>query len=133
MANKTCGECKNFFLNSEGHCKSNDGSENAHNDACSFFEQKVITNGDKIRQSGNRALAQFAYMSLRICQMCTFSQLEEGRYECTAEHGQSCIDGIEAWLNAPAEKTALEKAIDIHEEAYLEGINAPAESEMNNG
>ena len=51
MANKTCGECKHFFLNSEGHCKSNDGSENAHNDACSFFEQKVITNGDRITAS----------------------------------------------------------------------------------
>lgn len=35
--------------------------------------------------------------------------------------------------STPAEKSALEKAIDIHEEAYLEGINAPAESEVNNG
>lgn len=57
--NKTCGECKWFVLNSEGRCRSNEGEENANNDCCSFFEPKVITNGDKIRQMSNEGIAAF--------------------------------------------------------------------------
>lgn len=136
MNNKTCGDCR--FLESAkkiGVCdKMNFCLCPSELPACSKFERKVVTNGDRILQGGNRALAQFAYMSLRICRMCTFSQLEEGRYECAAEHGQSCIDGIEAWLNAPAEsqlndaiqnviKDGVKNAIDIHEAAYAPDMN----------
>ena len=93
MSNKTCGECKHFFLNSEGHCKSNDGSENAHNDACSFFEPKVITNGDKIIAGGMRAIAEVAK---KRCRHCIYKN-DPYCFEV------DCVGGIEAWLNAPAE------------------------------
>jgi hypothetical protein len=70
-----------------------------------IVEKPKPTNGDVIRQGGNRAIAKFAYKTARthICGTCAFATIENGRYKCTAEHGQSCIDGIESWLNAPAE------------------------------
>jgi hypothetical protein len=58
MENKTCGECKWFVLNPEGRCVSNDGEENANNDCCSFFEEKIITNGDRIRSMSDEELAE---------------------------------------------------------------------------
>jgi hypothetical protein len=61
---KTCGECKWFVLNSEGQCRSIDVEENANNDCCSFFEPKVITNGDKIRQMSDEELAM-----IFVCKM----------------------------------------------------------------
>lgn len=68
MENKTCGECKWFVLNSEGRCRSNEGEENANNDCCSFFEQKAITNGDRIRQMSNEELAEkFVYFDYSVC------------------------------------------------------------------
>jgi hypothetical protein len=111
-----------------------------------IVEKPKPTNGDVIRQGGNRAIAKFAYKTARthICGTCAFSQLEEGRYKCTAEHGQSCIDGIEAWLNAPAKsqlndaiqnviKDGAKTAIDIHEAAYAPDMNvATKESEVSN-
>jgi hypothetical protein len=67
MKNKTCGECKWFVLNSEGQCRSIDGEENANNDCCSFFEPKVITNGDKLRQMSDAELvATIEELSLRF-------------------------------------------------------------------
>ena len=69
MSNKTCGECKWFMLNAEGICRSNEGKENANNDCCSFFEQKVITNGDKVRQMTNSQLSKFL-ARLAVCNVC---------------------------------------------------------------
>ena len=82
MKNKTCGKCKWFVLNSDGTCRSNEGTENANNDCCSFFEQKVITNGDRIRQMRDNALA--------TC-------IEELAFRFSSRRE------FVAWLNAPAE------------------------------
>ncbi|MBO5680372.1 MAG: hypothetical protein J6T08_01545 [Lentisphaeria bacterium] len=98
---KTCGECKH--LNKElAFCracgakwiKETDGAN------CKYFEQiQPPTNGDVIRQGGNRALAEFH--GKLACDVCAY------RYDhrCIAPQGKplTCVDGIEAWLNAPAE------------------------------
>jgi predicted HTH transcriptional regulator len=53
-------------LNSEGRCLSNEGEENANNDCCSFFEAKIITNGDRIRSMSDEELAKlFVYFKRR--------------------------------------------------------------------
>ena len=99
---KTCGECKHFFLNTEGYCKSNDGFEDAHNDACTFFKPKSITNGDKIIAGGMRALAEFQ----QSCSCDTCAYFDNGnpfRVRCGRPHDKTCTDGIIAYLNAPAE------------------------------
>lgn len=104
MANKTCGECKHFSCSDEGQCMD-DKWTFCDSDACNKFQSKVITNGDVIRQGGNKATAKFAYKTARthICGVCAFSTIEQGKYVCTAKDGLSCVDGIEAYLNAPAE------------------------------
>jgi hypothetical protein len=114
MKNKTCGECK-YFSKYENKCclLVGRGVTYADSDGCMSFVQKlpkVITNGDVIRQGGNRAIAKFAYKTARtqICGVCSFSTIEKGSYKCTAQEGQSCVDGIEAWLNAPAESEGKE-------------------------
>lgn len=86
-----------FALNGEGYCRSNNGQENKHNDACSFFEPKPITNGDKIRQMSNDELAvmlsdvNFLTMIFDLC---------PGK-ECSCV--ETCKDSVFGWLNAPAE------------------------------
>jgi hypothetical protein len=103
MSNKTCGECTHY-LAEMFHCQKNDVMAESFN-TCEDFEPKVITNGDRIQQGGNRAIAKFAYKTAqtRICGMCAFATIENGRYVCKSKDGQSCVDGIEAWLNAPAD------------------------------
>jgi hypothetical protein len=109
LSNKTCGECKHFFLNSEGHCKSNDGSENAHNDACSFFDPKVITNGDVIRQMSNAKLAELIVPKVMFCDGCPVKcaekdipKLEDNPFGADIVD-DVCKQRVENWLNAPAE------------------------------
>ena len=97
MGTKTCGECKYFFLNSEGYCTNNDGSENAHNDACSFFEPKIVTNGDKIRQMSNINLAIF--LGDRVyCFTCPTKGVP-----CFDKPKDVCYQKLLDWLNAPAD------------------------------
>lgn len=104
MSKKTCGECKHFFLNSEGHCKSNDGSENAHNDTCTFFEPKVITNGDRIRQKSNEEFARdyvhyHSKFKVYVARLCPLNK----QLWTTREEAEKANLG---WLNAPADCVA---------------------------
>lgn len=103
MKTKTCGECK-YFSKYENKCclLVGRGVTYADSDGCMSFVQKlpkVITNGDKIRQGGNRALAEFH--GKLACDVCAY------RYDhrCIAPKGKplSCVDGIEEYLNSPAE------------------------------
>jgi hypothetical protein len=105
MSNKTCGVCKHCANQKIIATCKHIGIVTGDIPACSKFEQRVITNGDVIRQDGNKAIAKFAYKTARthICGVCAFSTIEQGRYVCTAKDGLSCVDGIEAYLNAPAE------------------------------
>lgn len=84
MQNKTCGECR--FLESVqkmGICEKQ-GMPLCPSElpSCSKFEQKVVTNGEKIWNSGYDAVIIFAKTWM-------------GKFSCWAE--------AEAWLNAPAE------------------------------
>lgn len=86
MESKTCGDCRKFKNIRCGNCAEN-------HPACSKFEQKVITNGDRIRQGGNAAIVEFVWSD--PCLHCVYSS---GKCK-----DKSCKDGQLAWLNAPAE------------------------------
>lgn len=102
MNGKTCGECKHFYEYEDRRapCCWSKPTDNA----CLDFEPKVITNGDKIIAGGMRALAEFH--GKLACDVCAY------RYDhrCIAPQGRplTCVDGIEAWLNAPAESEKTE-------------------------
>lgn len=60
-----------------------------------------ITNGDKIRAMSNRELSEFLFdadYGEIACEVCPH------RYKPTCTTENSCIDGIEAWLNSEAEE-----------------------------
>ena len=103
MSNKTCGECIFYhgIRADHGVCALTEDFEKTRDfvNCCKSFQPKVITNGDKIIAGGNRALAEFH--GKLVCDVCEY------RYDhrCIAPQGKplTCVDGIEAWLNAPAE------------------------------
>lgn len=85
---KTCKECKHY-LAKMFHCQKSDVMAEPHN-TCEDFELQTITNGDKIRQMRNEQLAKLIDNSCKA----RAKDVEE----CDAE----CVNGILAWLNAPA-------------------------------
>lgn len=101
---KTCGECKYFEVDRiaaicHKHCLiCNDDAP-----ACEVFEPKVITNGDKIIAGGNKALVKFHLLG--TCDTCIYYNKEHTSHNdiCLCPKDKTCADGIEAWLNAPAE------------------------------
>ena len=102
---KTCKNCK-YYLADMFHCQKNDVMAEAHN-TCEDFEPKTITNGDKIRQGENRALAEFQQQC--SCDVCVyFGKGNPFRTFCDKPDDKTCIDGIEAWLNTPAESEVKE-------------------------
>lgn len=115
MENKTCGDCR--FLESAkkiGVCdKMNFCLCPSELPSCSKFEQKVVTNGDRIRQGGNRELAEIfddfyngnkcKYCINYISGNCKFDDKHAEYDEGGWVEDEDCISGIEAWLNAPAD------------------------------
>lgn len=103
MKNKTCGECR-YFKQEEEICSHNQKHywSKAEFEACTGFEPKVITNGDKIIAGGMRAIAEFQqHLS---CTNCVYFSIQmAGQEFCHKPDDKTCTDGIEAWLNAPAE------------------------------
>lgn len=73
------------------------------------MSKNKLTNGDKIIAGGMRALAEFArsIKEENACQYCQFGKNVEimgvVRTMCAAGITGDCADGIEAYLNAPAE------------------------------
>ena len=112
MKSKTCGNCKHYIAEMF-HCQKNDVMAEGFN-TCEDFEPEVITNGDKIRQGGNRALAEI-FDDIYNGNKCKYCIHHAGSGVCSltdqhAEYDEGefdtdeiCSDGIEAWLNAPAE------------------------------
>jgi hypothetical protein len=98
MNNKTCGECKHYN-DAMFHCEKFDCMAEAFN-TCEDFEQKVITNGDVIRQMSNEELATWGMYDLGNCPTFEKSQTCPKRGECSASEVEDCWL---AWLNAPAE------------------------------
>ena len=97
---KTCGECKHHDKYSCLQLKNVVYIASTHL-ACIRFCPKKPTNGDKIRQGGNRALA--AYFREHKCDVCTYAAPIDHAPACLCPDGKTCNDGILAYLNAPTE------------------------------
>lgn len=85
MKNKTCGECRHLGSAKEtGVCEKRKICLYPEElPACSNFAQKVITNGEKLWNSGYDSVI-------------TFSKTWMEKFSCWAE--------AEDWLNAPADE-----------------------------
>lgn len=71
---------------------------------CEFFEKpmgRIATNGDRIRQGGDYALAHFK--SEHRCDVCAYAAPIDTAPACRRPEGKICFDGMLAWLNTPAE------------------------------
>lgn len=105
MTNKTCENCW-YYNAAMFHCEKHDVMAEAHN-TCEDCTAKTITNGDKIIAGGMRAIAELG--SGNKCARCIYSTYEEdvgfgeAGWDCSRPKDKDCVDGIEAWLNAPAE------------------------------
>lgn len=106
---KTCGECKYRYAyhhdeDCNGRCKLAPTSRiPSEKPVCSDFDPiPPRTNGDKIRQGGNRALVQFK--SEHKCDTCAYAAPLDHAPACLCPEGKSCFDGMLAWLNSPVER-----------------------------
>ena len=108
MKNKTCGECRYYhpILKHEGVCTATSELRKT----CDFTRGCAIagvypkpspTNGDVIRQGGNGALAEFK--SEHKCDTCAYAAPIDTAPACRRPKEKTCLDGMIAWLNAPAE------------------------------
>jgi hypothetical protein len=101
---KTCGECKHCenqkIIATCKHVGVTTGDVSGSN--CKWFEPKVITNGDKIIAGGMRAIAEVAK---KRCQHCIYKNCDLEAVCLEVD----CADGIEAWLNAPAESEGMDE------------------------
>lgn len=96
---KTCEDCR-FYAKETEHCKLKGiGWKFATDTPCSGFTlREPITNGDKIRQSGDDELIDFADgIRRRMCHYCVYS-----KYKTCVDKAGNCWEGVRAWLNAPA-------------------------------
>ena len=106
MSNKTCGECKHCTRDDFGiECCDKHGICNISEKRkpCFAFEPiepKQPTNGDKIRQMSNEELASFISVHT-ICSNCP-ARTEE----CLHNASKVCKRKWLNWLNAPAESEA---------------------------
>lgn len=97
MENKTCGECQWY---DHHHLLCVIGGEVKQTErAKDCFVSAKPTNGDRVRQGGNKRLITFS--TEWSCFHCAYHNGIERK--CERPEGKDCFDGIEAWLNAPAE------------------------------
>lgn len=96
MKTKTCGECRYLVTSKDyGACCTFICDAMCDDDrACYNFEP--LTNGDVIRQGGNKAIVEFSWSD--PCLKCFYSS-----GVCKRPADKTCKDGQLAWLNAPAE------------------------------
>ena len=102
MKNKTCGECKH--LNRElAFCRACGAKWLNENDgaSCKYFEKLTPpTNGDRIRQGSDKELV--LYKHTWSCEVCIYHDKKDLKKHCKRPHEKVCLDGMIAWLNAPA-------------------------------
>lgn len=102
---KTCGECRYFLRTNNYDMCAMYAAFREESDCrlCEYFTQKVITNGDKIIAGGNKELVKFHLLG--TCDTCFYYNKEHTSHNdiCLCPKDKTCADGIEAWLNAPAE------------------------------
>ena len=102
MENKTCGNCW-WFHEETGHCAHHVTDKRESSMLCCggfVTRDPKLTNGDRIRQGGNRALT--AYFREHKCDVCTYAAPIDNAPACLCPDGKTCNDGMLAWLNAPA-------------------------------
>ena len=108
-----CDGCEGFALNIcsteecvelvrmwlERKCKDNPPADNKAEKLSKKLETVFMTNGDKIKSMDNAELAKV------LCQSKEFSKCNYCSY-CPSDIfcKESCIDGIEAWLESPTEE-----------------------------
>lgn len=93
MENKTCGECKHYIAMNRCVLLSKFVQDD---DFCGGYLPKLqpLTNGDVIRQGGNKALIE--YYNTHECDICAYYNT----YMCNTAQ---CEEGKEAWLDQEAE------------------------------
>lgn len=93
-----CADC--VYFNGVRFCKRRRCGTWDKAGVCRDFKEKTkMTNGDVIRQGGNKRLITFS--TEWSCFHCAYRNGIESK--CESPEGKDCFDGIEAWLNAPAE------------------------------
>ena len=112
LSNKTCGECKHYIAMSR--CILH--SQFVHDDDyCGGYapNPQPITNGDVIRQGNNRKLAEifddlYNGNKCKYCihragsGVCKLNPTPYSEYDEGYLADEDCLNGFEAWLNAPA-------------------------------
>lgn len=104
MKTKTCHDCANCAARTVIATCKHVGVVTGKEPACAKFEQKPMTNGDKIRAMSNEELA-IEFATLTDCGNCDDCPVKD---YCATD----CCDPIPAWLaylNAPAESEGTEK------------------------
>lgn len=103
---KTCGECR-IYDHFHNLCVIGGDIEPTETAKGCFEPKTQLTNGDKIIAGGMRAIAELGFGNK--CARCIYSTYEEdvgfgeAGWTCNHPKDKDCVDGIEAWLNAPAE------------------------------
>lgn len=95
LSNKTCGKCRKYMVAKKFWCLA----VSPEHEACPDFEQRVITNGDKIRQMSNEDLAD----CFGIHAMCDFCPAESAACQKGNADIKNCRQSWLDYLNAPAE------------------------------
>ena len=106
---KICGNCKHF--NGVAYCLYRKGGTWGGHIGCGDFADKdKLTNGDKIIAGGIKALVKFHLLG--TCDTCTYYNKEHTSHNdiCLCPPDKTCADGIEAWLNAPAESEGKDES-----------------------
>jgi hypothetical protein len=98
---KTCGECR-IYDHFHNLCVIGGDIEPTET-AKDCFEPKTLTNGGKIIAGGIKSLVKFHLLG--TCDTCIYYNKEHTSHNdiCLCPKDKTCADGIEAWLNAPAE------------------------------
>lgn len=115
MSNKTCCQCR-YMLHKDTFevCTRIMANTAMFNEACKHFKPKVITNGDVIKQGNNRKLAEifddlYNGNKCKYCihhagsDVCKLNPTPRAEYDEGYLDDEDCLNGFEAWLNAPAE------------------------------
>ena len=121
------GDCLKGFeawLGLECEAEESPPADNKAEKLSKKLETVFMTNGDKIKSMDNAELAKV------LCQSKEFSKCNYCSY-CPSDIfcKESCIDGIEAWLESPTEENQpADKHVDLHkvaDEVTRDNVNHP--------
>ena len=121
---KGCADYIKTWMDKECEGEENPPADNKAEKLSKKLETVFITNGDKIKSMDNAELAKV------LCQSKEFSKCNYCSY-CPSDIfcKESCIDGIEAWLESPTEESQpADKHVDLHKvaEKVCDNVNHPS-------